>query len=219
VAQRRPFVPLTGAPVLARIPLLPVADSGMDASPLDGVLVEGMCFASRQAGEAARRDPRIDGDRLAVTVRAYDRRARLRPTPRGVFAGVQIARIAGQRVELRLGSNHRARSVPSAGWMAAMADHALTLPGVLQRLTFTTSNLVRRRGRRIEHEQQARPGGDAPHRVTMRATDATTLILGVCETGAAYATIVSTVCREWPSVPEPLICSTLVSLVKSSLTN
>jgi lantibiotic biosynthesis protein len=153
---------------LARVPLLP-AEAARDhsLSAADPLLMEGVLLASRQVGAAALSPASPLDDRLAVTLRSYEIRARWRPTPHGAFAGVALARFSPGASDLRLGGGHRARSNPSALWLAAVATQLLDDPEVLSHLTLTTSNLVIRRGRRFEHEQQAPIGGAGPQRVTI----------------------------------------------------
>src|SRR5260370_13376326 len=86
-----------------------------------------MFLASRQADPAAPGGQPGEPSRLAVTRRGYEVRARWRPTPHGSFAGVTSARFAesGEAPALRLSRRHRARSNPSAGWLATVCDRVL----------------------------------------------------------------------------------------------
>jgi lantibiotic biosynthesis protein len=198
---------------LARIPLLPALRH--ESSPvLDPLLIEGMFLASRQAGAAALAEHHGDSNRLAATVRGYEIRARFRPTPHGVFAGVAPTHFAHGPASLHLGGRHRARSNPSAGWLAGVCVHALDDPDVLPLLTLTANNLVTRRGRRMEHEQQATPGGTGTARIAVRATDATVAIMRVCEAGATLRQIGAEVAQRWPTVPEAVLHSTVLGLVR-----
>lgn len=92
---RSPFSVCSPFPVLARIPLLPAADSRETAPGADALLAEGMFLASRQVGSEADL-PGRDRSRMVVTRRGYEIRARLRPIPHMVFAGVALARFSGQ---------------------------------------------------------------------------------------------------------------------------
>ncbi|MGH3275738.1 MAG: lantibiotic dehydratase [Streptosporangiaceae bacterium] len=210
-----PFVILTGSTVLARIPLLPAAGHGDQSGTVDPLLAEGMFLASRQAGAAALADCRAEDDGLAATARAYELRARFRPTPHGVFAGVASARVRGDGVvNLSLGDAHRVLTWPSGAWLAALSDRVLDMPGVLARLTLQTSNLIVRRGQRFEHEKQATPGVAGPQLVSVRATDACVLILRECERGASYPQVAARVTRAWPDAPQAMIGSTVLELVR-----
>ena len=203
--------------MLARIPLLPALPGGNAAVAGDPVLAEGIFLASRQAGTAADRggplpDP---GGRLAATLRGYEIRARFRPTPNGVFAGACRASIGHEAASLSLGAGHRARTIPAAGWLATVSARVMDDPAALPLLTFTASNLITRRGQRLETERQAVPGEAGPQQVSVRATDATTLIMEVCRAGAALSDIHQAVTRQWPSVPESVISATVLSLARA----
>lgn len=212
---RRPFAPLPVAGTLARVPMLPACPREPLSPAADPLLIEGMFLASRQAGAAAA-GPRktADPERPTATLRGYEIRARSRPTPHGVFAGVALARFADAGARLHLGAGHRARSNPSPGWLAAVCAQVLEDPGVLPLLTFTASNLVTRRGQRLETEQQATTGETGPQRITVRATDATTLIMQVCRSGATVGDVFAQVTRRWPAVPQSLVAATVRSLVR-----
>lgn len=212
---RHPFVVRSEAG-LARIPLLPAEgpDDHLSAG-VNPLLVEGMLLASRQVGAAAIPAEHPVDDRLAVTLRGYEIRARLRPTPNAVFAAVAPAVFSREAASLRLGGGHRARSNPSAAWLTAVCTRLLEDPAVLSLLTLTASNLITRRGRRLEHEQQAAPGATGPHRVTVRATDATMLILRTCRAGATIDQVITEVVRRWSTVPESVVRATVLGLVRT----
>ncbi|MBV9011592.1 MAG: lantibiotic dehydratase [Pseudonocardiales bacterium] len=214
MTRRGPFVILSGSTVLARIPLLPAAERGSQLAAVDPLLVEGIFIASRQAGMARVAACHAEQVRLAATVRAYELRGRFRPTPHGVFPGVAVARVTDSDAGLCLGGEHRVRTCPSPAWLAALSDRVLNMPEVLWLLRLTTNNLIARRGRRLEHEQQATPGVAAPQRVSIRATDACALILRVCERDASYQTVVAEAVRKWPNAPEGLIRSTVLKMVR-----
>ena len=207
----RLFAPLPGAAVLARIPLLPAGGGNLEGRAVDPVVVEGITLTSREAVPSVLSAPAAG--RSAATVRAFDRRARLRPTPRTVFAGVQTVLVADRDCELRLSGDHRSRSVPSPVSLTALVDHLLDVPGVVERLTFTTNNLVRRRGQRFEHEQQPL-GTGAPQLVTIRATAASALVLRLCEQGVRYSAISSAAGDRWPAVPESTLRGMVIELAR-----
>ncbi len=189
------FVPLPVA--LARVPLLPAHD--LPGEPVSSLVREGMFLASRHAGVlVCGTEPEAWDARAAATVRGYTLRARTRPTPHGAFAGVAVARFADPAPPLTLGAAHRARTVPDPGWLHAVAERALDLPGVLEGLTFWTNNLAARRGDRIEHERPAEPGTRGVSRVSVRATDPAVLLLRICAAGASWTTITEAITSTWP---------------------
>ncbi len=114
---------------------------------------------------------------------------------------------------LRLGGDHHLRSAPSPVSLTALADHLLDVPGVVERLTFTTNNLVRRRGQRFEHEQQSL-GAGVPQLVTIRATKASTLVLRLCEQGARHSVISAAVGDRWPAVPESTLRGMVIEMTR-----
>lgn len=210
---RSPFSARSPFPVLARIPLLPAADSRETVPGVDALLAEGMFLASRQVDSEADL-PGRDRSRMAITRRGYEIRAQLRPVPHMVFAGVALARFTGQgdTPSLRLGAGHRARTNPSAAWLAAVRDQILTDPAALSALTLTTSNLVTRRGPRLEHERPA-SSDVRPQHVSVRATEATTLIMSLCAAGASASQIPAKAAERW-KVPEPVVRAMLTELAR-----
>jgi lantibiotic biosynthesis protein len=211
---RRPFAVLPAATALARVPLLPSDPYEAVPPSAEPLLIEGMFLASRPASAAlAQAGQPADDSRLTATVRGYEIRARTRPTPHGVFAGVALACFSGEVAGLQLGAGHRTRSNPAPGWLAAVCAEVLDDPGVLPLLTFTASNLVTRRGGRLETEQQA-TAGTGPRRITVRATDATVLIMDVCRAGAAGSRIYDAVIRRWAAVTEQVVSDTIRGLVR-----
>ena len=210
---RSPFSARSAFSVLARIPLLSAVDSRGIVPGADALLAEGMFLASRQVDAEADLSGH-DRSRMAITRRGYEVRARLRPVPHMVFAGVALARFAGQgeTPSLRLGGGHRARTNPSAAWLATVRDQILTDPAALSTPALTTSNLVTRRGPRLEHERPA--SSDArPQHVSIRATEATTLIMSLCAAGARASQVHAKVAERW-KVPEPVVRAILTELAR-----
>jgi hypothetical protein len=112
---------VAGATGLARVPLLPLTQRAEIPGAARALLDEAVFLASRQAGDG-RPDPSGDaGGRLAAAWRAYEIRARTRPTPHGVFVGVASARFAPSSPRLRLAEGHTARTYPSGPWLAEVA--------------------------------------------------------------------------------------------------
>ena len=215
---RRVFVPFPAAPALARVPLLPLTWPGAAAEePVDPLVREGMFLASRQADMIAAGAPgRPQDSSGAATVRSYTIRARARPTPQGVFAGVAAAFFAerGGRHGLSMGSGHRARSVPDSRWLAEVSARALDDPDVLPLLTLSANNMAVQRGERLEHERPAEPGTAGVRRVAVRATGAVTLIMKACTRGARWGEVLGAVTRAWPEAPEPSARSMVLELVR-----
>lgn len=210
---RSPFSARSPFPLLARVPLLPAADSREAVPGADALLAEGMFLASRQVDSEADL-PGRDRSRMTITRRGYEIRAQLRPVPHMVFAGVAVVRFTGQgeTPSLRLGAGHRARTNPSAAWLAAVCDQILTDPAALSTLTLTTNNLVTRRGPRLEHERSASSGA-RPQHVSVRATEAAMLIMSICATGATASQIHAKAAERW-KVPEQVVRAVLTELAQ-----
>jgi thiopeptide-type bacteriocin biosynthesis protein len=204
-----PFGPHPTAPALARLPLLPA--DGAESHGRD-LVAEGVFLASRGLGGQS--EP---GARSRQSVRAYGLRARFRPTPHGVFAGVALAEVTDGPARLRVGAGHRARSNPSAAWLAATCTMLLDGPhgpDILRRLTLTADATAIRRGERWEVESEPSDGASAVQRATVRATAATDLVMAVCADGAVTADVVAAVRSRWPQATEPVVLDAISGLIR-----
>lgn len=203
----RPFLAIPAAAVLARLPLWPAAHT---PSAAGGLLREGMYLASRQL------DTGIPSTgRLAITERGYELRARFRPTPHGVFAGVALADVVNEPARLRLSDQHRARSIPSGTWLSAVCELILFGPDddtSPWSLTLTSANTAVRRGGRWECEQQA-GAGSSLNLATVRATEVTDLLMAVSRNGTTTGKLLAEVTARWPQAPEKIIVATIAQLV------
>ncbi|HEX5405029.1 MAG TPA: lantibiotic dehydratase [Pseudonocardiaceae bacterium] len=192
-------------PVLARVPLLATRGEGR------ALLGEGMFLASRILGE--HREPTA---RSQHTDRAYELRARWRPTPNSVFAGVTLADVVNGPARLHLGTEHRVRSNPSAAWLSATCAALLRGPDaseVLAGLTVTTEPTAVHRGARWEVESEPAAEHRGVQRCTVRATTATDLIMAVSVGGAAVGAVVAAVCSRWPQAREQVVLATIMDLI------
>lgn len=198
-------------PVVARVPLLPVDLGDTRRGVLAGPLLEAVRFASRSLA-AVGADNVGSGGRLATTVRAYEHRARTRPTPRGAFAGVQLATVADGPARLVVGARHRPRSGPSAAWLSEVASRLIEEPAVLSALRLWSHDLVVRRGDRFEHEHAA--GTGKPERVSLRATPAVELILDTCRDSARFDEVISAVANRWPQIPEATVRTAIAQMMR-----
>jgi hypothetical protein len=212
--RERTFTPHTGFPVLARVPLLPSDPDRRPARLLSGSFLEAVRFASRSLATVT--DDDLDADeRLATTVHAYEHRARTRATPRGAFAGIQVAQITESEARFSVGKNHRARSTPSAAWLNFVANQLLDVPEVLDAVHLASNDLAGRRGDRYEHEWAT--GSEKPERITLRATPAVGLILEACRVPARLAQISAAIEARWPGVPASTVRATVHKLVRTGL--
>ncbi len=191
---------------LARLPLLPVTES--DGAERE-LLAEAIFLASRQADLAA-----LDTDRPAerfAALRAYEVRARARPTPHGGFAGVAAIRFAREPASLQLADRHAARTYPSGAWLAEVATRLVDDPCVWASLTATSSGLVVRCGSRYEVE---RSGTARMERVTIRATKAVAHVLGRCASRAPLKRVAAETAARF-EVPQEAVDSMLRELVRN----
>jgi lantibiotic biosynthesis protein len=212
--RERTFTLYEGFPVLARTPLLACDPDPRPARVLDGSFLEAVRFASRSLATVT--DDDLDTDeRLATTVHAYERRARTRATPRGTFAGVQVAQTTDGATRFSIGKNHRARSTPSAAWLSMVAIQLLDVPEVLDAVQLASNDLAARRGDRYAHEWAT--GSGKPERITLRATPAVELILETCRTPARLAQVSAAIEARWPSVPAETVRATVQKLVRAGL--
>ena len=199
--------------MLARLPLLPVNDGESPAgSGSGGLLEEGVFLASRHLEQ----DTTLTG-RARQSRRAYELRARWRPTPHGVFAGVALATVAVGPTRLQMGTEHRARTNPSSSWLAELSSTLLQGPSrapVLRRLTLLAdSTAVRRAGRwEIESPSPGGSNGTTIERCTVRATAVTDLVMSTCAQGCTGQAVLAAVTARWPQAPEHLVIDTLAQL-------
>lgn len=203
-----PFGLHPAAPILARLPLLP-ADARGGA---EGLLDEGVFLASRYLGTKRVRTPRS-----RQSMRAYELRARFRPTPHGEFAGVTLAEIVDGSAELRLGTRHRARSNPSAAWLASAFANLLddtTSSGVLHQLTLTAEGTAVRRGERWEVEAPSTSDHSVVQRSTVRATGVSDLIMAVCAGGTSTSGVLKAVRSRWPLANKPLVLDAIAEMIR-----
>jgi hypothetical protein len=199
---------------LARLPLLPAVTAGSSAE--DRLLPEAVFLASRQAG-AAIRSPDRGGGRFAAVLRAYEIRARRRPTPHGAFAGVAPVRFAPGPASLHLGDGHTARTYPTA--MVLQILHATTDPD--DRLLAAASaaagiaravadaDLATLTGRAVTRESRRRltalrPQARAAGPAAIRGANAAALT-GLYDALAAYRAVL-------PEARRPACASTLIHM-------
>lgn len=193
---------------MARIPLRP--DLGTSPNS-EGLLTEGVFLASRSLDPAfAEHD-----DRTRATLRAYDIRSRRRTTPHGVFAGVAPAFLNAPAPTLRLGRSHRTIIAPNPRWLAGVADQLLRdEPGLLPKLTLTTTNLITRRGGRLETE---RPTEDGASVASVRETTVSRWLLDACTPGAPAAHVLAELAARHPDVPPSAIEQAVRNMVEAGL--
>lgn len=208
-------------PILARMPLLPAEPVEDDAHSVSrdanerNLLREGMFLASRHLGDDHGAD-----DRARHTTRAYELRARWRPTPHAVFAGVALADAVDGPTLLQLGTRHKARSNPSAAWLAATCASLLDdkqAHELLLHLSLTADSTAVRRADRWEAEFTPASSHGIVQRCTVRATAATDLIMATCAEGATTRSVLEVVRSRWPEASEARVLDMITDLVRYGL--
>ncbi|MBB1261392.1 lantibiotic dehydratase family protein, partial [Streptomyces alkaliterrae] len=193
---------------MARIPLRPHQD---ESTLTDGLLAEGMFLASRSAEQALEQGE----ERGRATLRAYDVRSRRRTTPHGVFAGVTTASLTATTTTLRVSSAHHAVTTPSPAWLTAVARRLLDEePGLLPALSLTTTNLVARRGGRLEAEH---PAADGAELGSVRETAVSRWLLQACADGARTADVLDQLAHRYPTATRADITHAVQNMIDAGL--
>ncbi|WP_181727386.1 lantibiotic dehydratase [Streptomyces sp. PT12] len=193
---------------MARLPLRPHREVGHGA---DGLLAEGILIANRGI-EPSEADSDV---RTRATLRGYDLRSRCRTTPHGVFAGVAPASLTARATTLRLGPVHRAITTPSPHWLSALADQLLyEQPELLRALTLTTSNLVTRRGDRLEVERPTERGAEIG---SVRDTRVSRWLLRACADGAPAASILAELADRHPGASASTIARAVLHMIEAGI--
>ncbi|MCE7081363.1 lantibiotic dehydratase [Streptomyces sp. ST2-7A] len=193
---------------MARIPLRPHRGSSPFA---DGLLTEGVFLANR----AIDRSEAETDVRTRATLRAYDIRSRSRTTPHGVFAGVAAASLTARTTTLRLGPTHRAITNPGPRWLTALADRLLhEEPELLPVLTLTTSNLITRRGGRLETERPTERGAEIG---SVRDTEVSRRLLRTCAAGTRAADILVALADRYPGTSPSSIRRAVLNMIEAGV--
>ncbi|MFE4512618.1 lantibiotic dehydratase [Kitasatospora sp. NPDC056783] len=188
---------------LARLPLL-----AADSTKAGGLATEGLFLTSRD----------LDGAPASAPARAaYDLRARTRTTPNGVWAATTTADLTLGEPVLLLGAEHRCATLPSPAWLAAVADLALDLPGVLDHLGLFANPSAQRRGAVLEVEH---PGPDGTAQLgTARATEVSSWLMRECDRtgGAPAGRVVGAALERWPGADTAAVRGAITALVRTGL--
>ena len=175
--------------VLVRAPLLPVdhflaltsRPPEPGSSPTDPLVRAALSVASPNLLEQLdRRDERSGDGRLAGKLLRYLIRMSTRPTPFGLFAGVELAAF-GPCTDVRItGDGPRTRMRPDMGWLLSFVAQLESRPEVRRALRVTTNPAVWfHGGRALLDERTAVDGSGAAKPVDIRATGAVRRALGL----------------------------------------
>lgn len=181
------------------------ADAVTLASPSLADRVHRVCSAAPLPDHRLRR--------VATSLTRYLLRARSRPTPNGLFAGVAPV-LVGSRTRVRWGGDHHAIARPDASWLTALADHLLDQDHDVPVVTATTAQV---RGERLLSPWQ--PGDSSPVEaapVSVRHTTAVAMALETARIPRSLSEIASTLATTFPTAAPEAITAMLSQLGASS---
>lgn len=182
------------------------ADAVTLASPSLADRVHRVCSAAPLPDHRLRR--------VATSLTRYLLRARSRPTPNGLFAGVAPV-LVGSRTRVRWGGDHHAIARPDASWLTALADHLLDQDHDVPVVTATTAQV---RGERLLSPWQ--PGDSSPVEaapVSVRHTTAVAMALETARIPRSLSEIASTLATTFPTAAPEAITAMLSQLVRHRL--
>ncbi|MFC8716569.1 lantibiotic dehydratase [Kitasatospora sp. NPDC057198] len=177
------------------------------ASPALARSVAELLAAERPAADRVRR--------AALSTARYVLRAQGRPTPFGLFAGVQAAAVGGAaRADWGTG-DRRSTRVPAAR-LAEEVDRLERYPQVLARLEVVANNTVQVRGDRlvVPHRNLPRPDGRAvPAESTLRRTGPVALALAAARQPVCFGDLADKTAAEFPTASADQVTGLLRELV------
>ncbi|MFE2345590.1 lantibiotic dehydratase [Kitasatospora cineracea] len=164
---------------------------------------------------ASDRPPADRVRRAVLSTARYLLRARGRPTPFGLFAGVQAAAVGGPaRADWGTG-DRRSTRVPAAR-LAEAIDRLERCPAVLARLEVVANNTAQVRGERlvVPHRNLPRPDGrPAAAESTLRRTGPVASALAAAHRPVLFSTLVDKTAAEFPTASADQVIGLLRELV------
>lgn len=148
--------------------------------------------------------PADDAWRLVVSLVRYTLRARHRPTPFGLFAGVAEGRF-GKQTAVRWGEDHQGVARADGAWLAGIIQTLEGMPQVRQRLRLTVSNIVQPRGERLVLPWRPRghdETGTAVHEVSLRCTTAVRAVVRLAAAPVLYTHLARKLAAEVPGLDD-----------------
>ncbi len=176
------------------------------ASPALALSIADLLAAERPAAERVRR--------AALSTARYILRAQGRPTPFGLFAGVQAAAVGGAaRADWGTGDCRNTR-VPAAR-IAEEIDHLERCPEVLARLKVVANNTVQVRGDRlvVPHRLLLRAHGRVPAESTLRRTGPVAFALAAAHSPVRFQDLVDKTAAEFPAASAGQVTGLLSELL------
>lgn len=151
--------------------------------------------------------------RAVFAVTKYFLRMSTRPTPFGLFAGVDRAAFGhATRVE-RAGASRKAVR-PDMEWLLTLVRRWETAPEVLCHLRVAANNLCLVRGDRLVLPYVRTDDGDETHETSVRHVPAVQLAYQAARTAPAYPALVLRLREAFPGAREDLIASMLGHLIE-----
>ncbi|MFC5641339.1 lantibiotic dehydratase [Kitasatospora cinereorecta] len=155
--------------------------------------------------------------RAVLSTARYLLRAQARPTPFGLFAGVQAASFRPLS-SVRWGAGHRPVARASAAWLSGVVERLERCPGLLARLEVTANTFAHVRGDRlvIPHQPLTRPDGSTTvSETTLRHTRPVALALAAARHPIRIQDLADKIAAEFPTAPASRIGGALDELVTS----
>src|SRR6266545_2776588 len=144
--------------------------------------------------------------RATMSTMRYLLRAIGRHTPFGLFAGATPVSI-GSDVDVRWGDDHQPVLRVDTQWLLDVVEQLEACDSLLNRLDVVDSNLVVRRGDRLEVPQ-------GPGKATIRQTKAVEIALDAAASPIRFETLAAKVTAHFPGADAARVRGMLVSLVQ-----
>ncbi|MGW9117055.1 lantibiotic dehydratase [Streptomyces sp. NPDC055663] len=152
--------------------------------------------------------------RVAVSLAKYHLRMTHRPTPFGLFAGVALAEF-GPRPALELGSAHRSRSRPDAGWLEHVLELLHTTPGVLERTRLIANDLRTVRDGRLVLTDSHDATGTRRLLHSVRLTAVVSSALERAAEPVTWSDLVGSLLERFPEAPDNAVERCVGQLVRA----
>ncbi|GGM68212.1 hypothetical protein GCM10012275_43430 [Longimycelium tulufanense] len=144
--------------------------------------------------------------RATIAVLRYLLRAVSRPTPFGLFAGVAPA-VVGSTAGVWWGDGHRVGARPDTEWLAEVIAGLEAVPDLLERLDVVWSDLVVRRGDRLEVPQ-------GPNRASIRNTSAVAAVADIAAAPIPFGDLADKLTQVVPGINVSRVRGMLTELVR-----
>ncbi|MFC0862228.1 lantibiotic dehydratase [Sphaerimonospora cavernae] len=179
------------------------------ASPVLARRVRGICDGTTTPEPGVRR--------AVLAIMRYLLRASGRATPFGLFAGVATTRIADLPA-VRVGTAHQAAAKVDAEWLTAVIERLEAEPELRPRLMVQVNNLViERDGYLVLEHLPSGTTGNAPVRVSVRATDPIRAAMTLAGEPIRLGNLGEKLAADFPGVPADVVGNLLADLVTQRL--